>query len=147
MITAKLLFAKKTPAITILSDSRSGLLGFTTFDIPRSTSKWRRTAMYMAGSMGNVAFSSLKLVALNVLERTIWPVGFLLEFGTCFQINLELAYACQSAYQSDWGDFGLIRQQCGWSHLAIAFLALVAFVVGQYVLGIFIAMKFLRFMR
>lgn len=100
-------------------------------------SDWKKTITDIAGPIGNMAFSTCKLVAATALKNYLsWPVTLALGGGAVIWMTGELFYACVSAYNGSQGDFGCIGRR-GNAHLALASIALVS----QYALGIFAAIK------
>jgi hypothetical protein len=98
---------------------------------------WKGTVVEAAGPMGDVAFSTCKLVAATALRNYItWPVSLALGGGALFWISGELLYAYSSASNRDGGDFGQIANRSK-THLAVASAALM----GECALGIFAAYK------
>jgi hypothetical protein len=101
-------------------------------------SDWKKTVIYAAGPMGDIAFSTCKLVAATALKSYLsWPVALTLGSGAVVWMSGELLYAYVSAANKDHGDFGKIASR-GNIHLALASTALVS----QCALGIFAAIKF-----
>lgn len=100
-------------------------------------SDWKKTAIEIAGPMGDIAFSSCKLVAATALKSYLsWPVALALGSGAVIWMSGELLYAYVSASKRDNGDFGYIARRSN-THLALASTALVS----QVALGIFAAIK------
>ena len=96
-----------------------------------------QTVISIAGPMGNVAFSTCKLVAATALKNYLpWPIALTLGSGAVIWMSGELLYAYVSALNRDHGDFGQIAC-CGNTHLALASTALIS----QVALGIFAAIK------
>ncbi|NGX58485.1 MAG: hypothetical protein K940chlam3_01392 [Chlamydiae bacterium] len=104
-----------------------------------ANSTWKNTVISAAGPMGDIAFSTILLVAATALKSYIsWPIALALGGGAVVWIAGELLYAYVSASKGDGGDFGQIRKQGNW-HLALTSTAIVA----QTALGIFAAIYFL----
>lgn len=100
-------------------------------------SDWKKTIVDVAGPLGDIAFSSCKLVAATALKNYLsWPIALALGSGSVIWISGELLYAYISASNRDAGDFGKIAHR-GNTHLALASTALVS----QAALGIFAAIK------
>lgn len=100
-------------------------------------SDWKKTAIDIAGPMGNIAFSTCKLVAATALKSYLsWPVALALGSGAVIWMSGELLYAYISASNRDHGDFGNIARR-GNTHLALASTALIS----QCALGILAAIK------
>lgn len=100
-------------------------------------SDWKKTVINVAGPMGDIAFSTCKLVAATALKSYLsWPVALALGSGAVVWMSGELLYAYVSAANKDHGDFGKIASR-GNTHLALASTALVS----QVALGIFAAIK------
>lgn len=98
---------------------------------------WKKTIVYVAGPMGDIAFSTCKLVAAMALKSYLsCPVALAIESGAVIWISGELLYAYTSALNKDAGDFCRIARQ-GNTHLALASTALAS----QCALGIFVAIK------
>ncbi|HSX37302.1 MAG TPA: hypothetical protein VLE95_00550 [Chlamydiales bacterium] len=119
--------------------SKSTCAGRTIYptEFTRCASDWEKTIVHVAGSLGNIAFSSCKLVAATALKNYIsWPIALALGSSGVIWISGELLYACVSASKRNRGDFGRIAR-LGNTHLALAGTALVS----QVALGIFAAIK------
>lgn len=102
-------------------------------------SDWKQTVIDVAGPMGNIAFSTCKLVAATALKSYLsWPVALALGSGAIVWMSGELLYAYVSASNRNDGDFGLIALR-GNTHLALASTAIVS----QVALGIFVAIRLL----
>ena len=100
-------------------------------------SDWEKTIIEVAGSMGDIAFCTCKLVAATALKSYLsWPIALALGSGAVIWMSGELLYAYTSALNRDAGDFGCIARR-GNTHLALASTALVS----QVALGIFAAIK------
>lgn len=100
-------------------------------------SGWKQTVIYTSGPMGDIAFSTCKLVAATALKSYLsWPVALALGSGAVVWMSGELLYAYVSAAKKDNGDFGNIARR-GNTHLALASTALIS----QCALGIFAAIK------
>jgi len=100
-------------------------------------SDWKKTIIGISGPMGDIAFSTCKLVAATALKSYLsWPVALALGSGAVVWMSGELLYAYVSAANKDHGDFGKIASR-GNTHLALASTALVS----QVALGIFAAIK------
>lgn len=98
---------------------------------------WKRTILDVSGPMGNIAFSTCKLVAATALKSYLsWPVALALGGGAVIWISGELLFACVSASNKSPADFGFIARR-GNTHLALASTALFS----QVALGIFAAIK------
>ncbi len=96
---------------------------------------WKHTILGVAGPMGDIAFSSCKLVAATALKNYLpLPVTLALGSGGVIWISGELFYAYISASKKDAGDFGQIARR-GNTHLAFASAAIIC----QIALGIFAA--------
>lgn len=101
-------------------------------------SDWKQTMVDISGPMGDIAFSTCKLVAATALKSYLsWPVSLALGSGAVIWMSGELLYAYVSASNRDYGDFGCIARR-GNTHLALASTALIS----QVALGIFAAIKF-----
>jgi hypothetical protein len=100
-------------------------------------SVWKKTAIFIAGPMGDIAFSTCKLVTATALKSYLsWPVALAIGSGAVIWMSGELLYAYVSASNRDQGDFGNIARR-GNTHLALADTALAS----QFALGIFAAIK------
>lgn len=100
-------------------------------------SDWKKTAIEIAGPMGDVTLSICKLVAAIALKSYLsWPVALALGSGAVIWMFGELFYAYVSASKMDSGDFGHIASR-GNTHLALASTALIS----QCALGVFAAIK------
>lgn len=98
---------------------------------------WKKTIVDVAGPIGDIAFSTCKLVAATALKSYLsWPVALTLGSGAVIWMSGELLYAYTSALNRDTGDFGCIASY-GKTYLALASTALVS----QYALGIFAAIN------
>lgn len=103
----------------------------------RNASDWKQTVISIAGPMGDVAFSTCKLIAATALKSYLsWPVALALGSGAVIWMSGELLYAYISASNGDHGDFGRIARH-GNIHLALASTALVS----QCALGVFAAIR------
>jgi hypothetical protein len=102
-----------------------------------NASDWKQTAINIAGPMGDMAFSSCKLVAATALKSYLsWPVALALGSGAVMWMSGELLYAYVSASNRSHGDFGWIARR-DHTHLALASTALVS----QCALGVFAAIR------
>lgn len=100
-------------------------------------SDWKNTIVDVAGPLGDIVFSSCKLVAATALKNYLsWPIALAMGSGGVIWISGELLYAYISASNRDSGDFGKIALR-GNTHLALASTALVS----QVALGILAAVK------
>jgi len=98
---------------------------------------WKKTIVKVAGPMGDIAFSTCKLVAATAFKSYLsWPIALALGSGAVIWMSGELLYAYTSALKRDTGDFGCIASY-GNTYLAVASTALVS----QCALGIFAAIK------
>jgi hypothetical protein len=98
---------------------------------------WKRTVINVAGPMGNIAFSTCKLIAATALKSYLyWPVSLALGSGAVIWISGELFYAYVSASKNDTGDFGCIARRSN-THLALASTV----IVNQLALGTFLVIK------
>lgn len=101
------------------------------------TADWKKTIVNVAGSMGNMTFSSCKLVAATAMKKQLsLPIAFTLGSGAVIWMSGEFFYAYISASKGDDGDFGLIARR-GNIHLALASAALIS----QCAVAIFTAVK------
>lgn len=134
-LTFKLL-SNQNGLVTIFKDSCTGK---TEFPFPlENLGNWRKTIVTIAGPMGNIAYSTCKLVAAMALKSYLsWPIALALGSGGVIWIAGELLYAYTSALNKDIGDFGNIARHSD-THLTLASTALVS----QCALGIFAAIKF-----
>lgn len=132
-------------ACKLLTGKKSEIVFFTTLGLGqtvlpieiRDSANWKRTAVDVAGPMGNIAFSTCKLVAAIALKNYLtWPVALTLGGGAVIWMSGELFYAYISASNKDRGDFGRIVSR-GNTHLVLASMTLVS----QVALGIFLAIK------
>lgn len=106
-----------------------------------SMARWKDTAVYVAGPIGNVAFSTLKLLAISLLkDRIPWPVSLALMSGSLLAIPGELLYAVDSAIGAVEGDFKCIARK-GKVQLAAASVALISSIA----LGVFLTRKAYQF--
>ena len=100
-------------------------------------SDWKKTAIDIAGPMGDITLSTCKLVAATALKSYLsWPIALALGSGAVIWMSGELLYAYVSASKRDGGDFGCIARR-GNAHLVLASAALIS----QCALGIFAAIK------
>lgn len=99
---------------------------------------WKKNIIYIAGPMGDIAFSTCKLIAATALKNYLsWPIALALGSGAVIWISGELLYAYTSLLNKDAGDFGIIARS-GNISLALASTTLVS----QVALGVFAAIKF-----
>lgn len=99
---------------------------------------WKSTIIDLSGPMGNIAFSTCKLVAATALKSYLtWPIALALGAGAVMWISGELLFAYISVSKNSEADFANIARR-GNNHLALASIALVS----QVALGIFAAIKF-----
>lgn len=113
--------------------------GMTEYPIEtRYLSDWKQTVIDVSGPMGDIAFSTCKMVAAAALKSYLsWPVALVLGSGGLIYISGELLYAFVSASKKDDGDFGVIAKRNN-THLALASIVLIS----QCALGILAAIKF-----
>jgi hypothetical protein len=87
---------------------------------------WKKVLVCAAGPMVNIAFSSCKLVAAQILKSSYltWPIAVALEGSAIIEISSELYYAYDSATKENDGDFGIIARE-GSLFLGLASTALI----------------------
>ncbi|HSX37301.1 MAG TPA: M50 family metallopeptidase [Chlamydiales bacterium] len=130
------LLTNQISTIHVSKSTCAGIATFSTVEFAHA-SDWKKTIVNVAGPLGNIAFSSCKLVAATALKNYLsWPIALALGSGGVIWISGELFYACISVSNRDAGDFGRIARRGG-AHLALAGTALVS----QVALGIFAAIK------
>lgn len=127
------LFSGQDTTIEVFKSSCTGRTRLPLATLP----DWKNTIVIVAGPMGDIAFSTCKLVAATALKSYLsWPVALALGSGAVIWMSGELLYAYTSALNRDDGDFGCIASY-GNTYLALASTALVS----QCALGIFTAIK------
>lgn len=99
--------------------------------------KWKVTIIGVTGPIGNIAFSTCKLLAAIAFKNFLTlPIAVTLGVGSVIWISGELLYAFTSAINKDSGDFHQISYM-GKPYLALASAALIS----QAALSIFVAIK------
>ncbi len=99
---------------------------------------WKKNIISIAGPMGDIAFSTCKLVAATALKSYLsWPIALALGSGAVIWISGELLYAYTSGLNKDAGDFGSIARS---GNISLALFSTL--LVSQVALGIFAAIKF-----
>ena len=118
------LFESGNPSIHINTGTQD-FGGWCSYPSP-IVSKWGRICVSMAGSMGNIAFSTCQIVSSIALSHLISPpISAILAGGAAIWICGELLYSYVSGLKQDNGDFGQIAKM-GPNCLMLAAAALVS---------------------